>query len=109
VDDAGLVTGVAPGDAAIQATSGEVNAAASVRVAAVPIARIVISPTDPEIEIGETVQLQAVAYDANDNPLPDRVIAWSTSDPGVATISNAGLATGVGPGTATVTAAAEGV
>jgi uncharacterized protein YjdB len=53
-------------------------------------------------------QLSAVAYDAAQNPLTGRAITWSTSNAAVATVDANGMASAVGPGTATITATADG-
>ena len=48
----------------------------------------------------KTVQLTATV---GPESLVDKSVSWSTSDPTVATVSDAGLVTGVGVGTATIT------
>jgi len=54
------------------------------------------------------VQLAATVKDSAGATLTGRVVTWSTSASGVATISSAGLVTGVAAGTATITATSEG-
>ena len=51
----------------------------------------------------------ATVMDAANHVLTGRVVTWSSSDPGIATIeAGSGIATGVAPGTVTITATSEG-
>lgn len=54
---------------------------------------------------GQTLQLVAAPKDQSGNAL-SATIGWSTSAPGVVTVSTAGLVTAVAPGSATITATA---
>src|SRR3989454_688386 len=60
------------------------------------------------VSVGSTVQVTATPLDANDNPLSDRVVTWTSSAPSVATVSANGLVSGVAAGSATITATSEG-
>lgn len=108
VSSDGLVRGVAKGSATITATSGSVNAKATVTVSPVPANAVVVSPGEATRFVGETVQLSATVTDANGDPLSGRPISWSSSATGVATVSSSGLVKAVAPGTATITASSEG-
>ena len=69
------------------------------------------SPGGPSaaIPVGGTVQLTATLKDANGNPLTGRTVAWVSSAPTIATVSQTGLVTDVADGgTATITATSEG-
>ncbi|MGD2120747.1 MAG: putative Ig domain-containing protein [Gemmatimonadota bacterium] len=72
------------------------------------IASVAVSPPSAYVEIGQTVQLSAQAVN-NEGALLTAQFTWSSSDESVATISQAGLVTGVAPGAATITATAQGV
>jgi hypothetical protein len=61
------------------------------------------------VAVGATTQLTATPKDAAGNSLTNRVVDWSTSNATIATVSQAGLVTGVTPGSATITATVEGV
>lgn len=75
---------------------------------ATPVATVSVTPSTSTLAPGGTVQLQAVTKDAAGTTLTDRKIVWSSSDNAIATVSAAGLVTGVADGTATITATSEG-
>jgi len=110
VSDAGLVTGVAVGAAAIAATSEGMSDTAHVTVTAVPepVASVEVDPPAPTVTEGSTVQLAATPKDAGGQPLSGRTVTWSSGDPQVATVSATGLVTGVNPGLVVITATSEG-
>lgn len=108
VSSAGVVTGVGAGSTTITATSEGRSGTASVTVAPVPVASVVVSPSSSALTVGSTAQLTADPRDASGNTLGDRPVSWSSSDPSVATVSGSGLVTALKPGTATITATSEG-
>ena len=71
------------------------------------VARVVVSPDSTTVEPGKTIQLTARVEDASGNPVSDRTLDWISYDAGVATV-NGGVVTGVGAGTATITATTDG-
>jgi hypothetical protein len=111
VSATGLVTALTPGVAVISATcegkSG--SATVTVNVTVLPVASVAVTPASAAIFIGGTAQLTATAKDANGNVLSGRTPIWSTSDAAVATVTAAGVVTGVAVGAATVTAVVEGM
>src|SRR5256714_5923661 len=72
------------------------------------VATVSVNPAAPIVVVGSTLQLTATAKDSAGNPLSGRSVSWTTSNPGVAGVSPAGLATGVSAGSATITATIEG-
>ncbi len=104
-----IVSGVAEGTATITATSDGVMGTANITVETVPVASIVVTPTVDTIVENQTVQISAEPRDSADNPLPGRVVTWTSSDPAVATVDGDGLVTGLTVGTVTITATSEGV
>lgn len=104
VDATGRVTGIAPGAAAITASSESRSASAAVSVSSIPVAGVAVAPGSASLAVGQTTQLTASVTDAAGAPLRDRPIAWSSSDQGVATVSSTGLVVALAPGTATITA-----
>ena len=59
--------------------------------------------------IGQSRQLTAITKDAHNTILTGRPLAWSSSDTTKATISVSGLLTAMTAGSATITAASEGI
>ena len=74
------------------------------------VAAVDVTPEEAVVFIGEGAQFQAVALDANENPIEGMSFSWSTSDPGLASVDGTGLAAGLDAGTASILAeAASGV
>ena len=78
-----------------------VNAEAAV----VPVTGITITPAELSMPAGGTQQLAAVITPAN---ATDKNITWSSDDETVATVDKNGVVTAVAPGSATITAKANG-
>ena len=109
VSVSGVVTGVAAGLVTITATSEGQSGTSAVTVSVVPVATVTVSPAAPSVQLGQTVQLTATPKDANGYVLTGRVITWTSSATGVATVSALGLVTSVAVGSTTITATSEGV
>ncbi|HMA39250.1 MAG TPA: Ig-like domain-containing protein [Gemmatimonadales bacterium] len=110
VNATGLVTGVSEGATTISATSEGKSGTATITVLPLPgapVDSIVITPPEASTAIGETVQFTATPLDSAGNALVGRTVTWASSDPGVASVTSAGLAAGVGVGSATITATSE--
>ena len=107
VSGGGLVTAVANGSVTVTATSGSAAGTAAVTVAQ-RAARVEVSPTSVEFSaLGDSVQLTAAPFDANDNAVEDATVTWSSEDDAVATVDANGLVTAAGNGTANITAQAD--
>ena len=68
-----------------------------------------ISPDTLTILTGQSAQLTATAWDANGKELPVGAVTWSSKTPAVATVSSAGLVTGLVLGRDTITAIVNGI
>ena len=108
VSSTGVVSGVKVGSAVIFASIDGVLGWTTVNVVPVPVTSVTVSPATSNIAIGATAQLSAMLYDASGTILTGRVIAWSSSQTAIATVSPTGLVTGVSSGTVTITAMSEG-
>jgi uncharacterized protein YjdB len=108
VDNAGLVTALAPGSTIITATSEGKSAPSSITVSSVPVASVAVTPAGSQIVVGQTTQLNAEPRDASGQALAGRAVSWTSSAPNVASVSSTGLVTAVAPGQATITATSEG-
>ena len=106
VDAGGLVTAVGNGTAAITATAGSASGTATVTVAQT-VTALTVSPEAGVVAIGDTVRLSAAALDANGHAVPEPELAWSSSDPQVATVDDEGLVSGIAAGMTTITAASD--
>ena len=106
VSGAGLVTAVSNGMVDISAKSGSLSASAAITVSQVPAA--IVIEVDAEAttltEIDQTLQLMASVSDANDHPIADPDVTWSSGDESVATVDEDGLVTAVSNGMADITA-----
>jgi uncharacterized protein YjdB len=109
VSASGLVTGVAVGVATITATSEGQSGTAAVTVSSVPVASVVVSPAAANILVAGTAQLSATPKDAAGNVLTGRAVTWTSANPAIATVSTAGLVTGVAVGSTTIIATSEGI
>lgn len=108
VSSGGVVSAVAAGSATILATSGTAVGTAAITVTNPPVNRIVVTPANPQVDEGKTVQLTATAYDANNNVISGLTFTWTSSNTNRATVSSTGLVTGVNDGNVTITASAGG-
>lgn len=108
---AGLVTGVAAGNAAIVVSVEGKADTAMITVTVVPVvsvASVRVSPAAVSLPVATAVQLTATPADATGAALSGRVITWSSSNPLAATVSASGLVTTLAEGSAQITATCEG-
>ena len=69
-----------------------------------------VSPNQPDnLPPGSTVQMEARGYDANGRIANVSSISWSSSNPGVASVSSDGVLTTLAEGTSTITATVNGI
>src|SRR5687768_14141894 len=108
VTNAGLVTAAATGIAFVVATSEGVSDTSLITATTVPVASVTLSPPTASVDVGQTVQLQAITRDADGVTLTGRAVAWSSSNAGIARVSTSGLVTAVAAGSATITGTSEG-
>ncbi|HTJ24284.1 MAG TPA: Ig-like domain-containing protein [Gemmatimonadaceae bacterium] len=108
VSESGLATAVGAGTATISATSEGITGTAAVTVSVVSVASVTVTPSPATVSPGGTVALTATVKDAGGNVLTGQIVAWSTSNPGIATVSSTGVVTGVAAGTVTITATSGG-
>lgn len=108
VSPAGVVTGVAPGSATISASAGGKTGTATISIQLAPVDRIVVTPANPTVNIGQTLQLTATLYDQQNHVLTGRTVTWSSADVTEATVSNSGLVTALKRGTVNITASSGG-
>ncbi|MDP2958218.1 MAG: Ig-like domain-containing protein [Longimicrobiales bacterium] len=100
----GAVTAAGNGVATVTATSGTASASVAVRVRQ-KLARVVVVPATGGVPIGRTITLSVTGADLRGNamsglPAP----TFTSSNTGAATVDAAGVVTGVGLGSATISA-----
>jgi hypothetical protein len=80
----------------------------SVKVTTPDVADVVVSPDSATLLPGESMQLTVRVLDAGGNALSGLDVGWTTSDAGVATVSELGLVDAVARGTASIRASVDG-
>ncbi len=91
------------GKSTITAIADGVTASVATSVDAPPAATITVTPDSSLIQTGQQVQLLAVAYDSTGAVDSSATLNWSSSNPGVASVSGTGLVTAVAVGAAVIT------
>lgn len=104
----GLVTAVSVGSTTISATVDGVSASAAVSVTPAPVGSVNVTPTAVTVAAGQSTTLTASPVDAAGNPLSGRTITWTSSNTAIATVNATGRVSGLQPGTAIISATAEG-
>ncbi len=108
VSASGLVLGIAPGSARVDAAIDGVIGFATVLVQPRPIGAVIISPGQSTLTVGETTVLTAQITDASGNLLTGRTITYTSENPAIAEVSPTGAIRAVSPGVTTVRAFSEG-
>ncbi len=105
----GVVTGVSPGTAVIQATVQSASASLMIDVVPATAATLLLTAPSATLAPSASVTITAVVRDARQAPLSGRVVTWTSSDTRVVSVGSGGVATAVAPGTAYVVARSDGV
>jgi len=71
-----------------------------------PVASVTVAPASATLNVGAAQTLTASAFGAASQPIPGATFSWSSSAPGVATVSAGGVVTGVAAGDAVISATA---
>ncbi|HYG09600.1 MAG TPA: Ig-like domain-containing protein, partial [Pyrinomonadaceae bacterium] len=107
IDGNGLARTVAAGETQIVAAArGVQSTPAPLKVLAPQpkISRVEVVPRTGSINRGGTLQFSAQAFDRDGHLVSDTDFSWSSGNASIAVIDSAGLARGVGVGTATIAA-----
>jgi uncharacterized protein YjdB len=109
VDVNGLANSVALGSATITAQVGALSSSGSLTVTGAQLVSVAVLPGTETMPVGASQQFIATGTynDTSTQDLTDTV-SWISSKGSIATINNTGLATGVTPGTVTITASSGG-
>ncbi|HSS19689.1 MAG TPA: Ig-like domain-containing protein [Pyrinomonadaceae bacterium] len=106
VDESGMVSFFNPGEVLVGAVVNGRSVLTRVNVKKAPIRRVDLEPVSKPIVVGASVKLNAVARDTLGNPRSDVQFKWTVQRDAVV-VDQAGVMTGLKPGTATITAAVE--
>ena len=109
VSSSGLVHAVAGGSATIRATADGKAGTALITVQNAPVSGVTVLPGTASVPRNGTLQLTAELRDAGGSLLTGRAVTWSSSAPAIASVDAGGLVRGLALGTATITAASEGI
>ncbi len=111
ITSAGLATGAGLGPSNITASLNGVTSPPDIlTVTAATLQSIAVTPASPSIAKGKTQQFTATGtYSDNSTQSLTSQVTWNSSNPAIATITSAGLATGAGLGPSNITAALNGV
>jgi uncharacterized protein YjdB len=110
VNSSGVVSGIAAGLATVTATSSGKSGTSAITVTAVTpvVTTVTVAPPSASIVAGTTTTLQATVKDQNGNVMTGQTVTWSTNNATAATVSSAGVVSGVAAGSATITATSSG-
>ena len=106
VDQKGLVTPKAVGQASIKASVDGRTAQANIRVLD-RVTRVVVTPANDQVAINQTRVMLASVTGASGQTIGGRNITWRSSNAAIATVSPQGIVSGVALGTVTITASVE--
>jgi hypothetical protein len=105
ISSSGLATAVAVGVTTITATSGKEKATTQLTVSTSVLSSLAVTPVNQSVRAAQTLQFAATGT-FSDGTTRDVTtsVNWATGNSTIATITSAGLLTGVTAGTTTVTA-----
>ncbi len=108
VSATGVVTGISPGRAVIQASAEGVTGTDTVTITAAPVSSVVLSPSTSSLFAGQTEQLAAQVTNAAGQSIAGATVTYSSSNTAVAKVNASGMVTGVGVGITTITGMSQG-
>lgn len=109
VSQTGLATGIEPGQTVVRASFEGQSSETTLTVTPAVVTSITVTPSSPTVADGLTQQFTATA-NLSDGATQDvtALAAWTSSEPGKATVTSTGLATAASPGQTTITATFNG-
>ncbi len=108
-DDKGQVSFVEPGEITVGAVMGKKIGYAHITVAKPHIASIGIDAPATPLAVGSSHRLTAVPRNASGDPRTDIALSWTSQNPAIASVDNAGLVRALKPGKVILRAAGDGV
>jgi uncharacterized protein YjdB len=98
----GTLTSVGNGTATVTAQLGELLGASEIRVMVRDVARLEVRPATALVRVGDSQKFEIVAFGPDGSRLENAIARFRSSNPAVATINGAGVASGIAAGTATI-------
>ncbi len=109
ITSSGSITTLTAGQTQIIASAGGKTGQATLTVTAIPVTTTVtVSLSASSVIQGQTVTATAAALDQNGAPLTGRTVTWTTGSNAIATVTSAGVVTGVAAGQTSVIATIDG-
>ena len=108
VSSTGVILAIAPGVASISAASEGRAASIAMSVLAPTPATVDVSPSFVTLAPSQSANLLATVRDASGNVMTGQAVLWTSSNNGAATVTQAGVVTGVAPGIVVITAMSGG-
>ncbi len=109
VDDYGEITAQMNGQTIVTVTWEDMSDSISV-VVAQQVDDLVVTPGSVHLSaVGETIQLAAAVFDANDVEITGAEVTWTSDNPSVASVDNRGLVTAQMTGTTDLTVTSASV
>ena len=109
VSSSGTVTAYKAGSTVVTAIAGNKQAQTTVFATPAVIYSVAVLVNASSIQIGQTTQAAATAYDSSGNQISGRPVTWSSGSPSIATVSSSGGITGVANGKAKIIATVDGI
>ena len=100
----GVVTSAGAGKATILAKVGDIQSAAEILVDPRPVAKLVLLPATALVRVGDSQHYTVSVYGPDGKEIEGATARFSSSDPSVAPVDPAGIASGVKAGVATIKA-----
>ncbi len=104
----GVITAEKNGTAKITASVGSISANADIQVSQVAVRITIRSSATVLTALGQTLELDAVVHDFNNQIVEYAEVSWNSDDPDVVTVDGQGVITAVKNGIAEITATVWG-
>jgi uncharacterized protein YjdB/alpha-tubulin suppressor-like RCC1 family protein len=108
VSSSGQITGLTSGSATISADVENKTGQVAVQVSLVPVSSVTVNPGTETVSAGATVAFNAILKDSANRVLTGRSVTWTSAKPNIASVSEAGVVSGLLVGTADIVASSEG-
>jgi uncharacterized protein YjdB len=112
VSPSGTVTAVGSGTSTVTATSEGKSGSVTITTSPAsvfPVTNVTVAAPTTSLAVGQTTQATFTAKDHNGTLVTGKTATWSSSAPSVASVSSAGIITGVAGGQAVINATVDGI